>query len=132
MSTLAVLKGAWTCNVEETKAISAWGEVKRLYTKKEKEDLVSEIESIGTLTVSSVENFPEFNSKTLTEGDDSDADDAMDQIKEAIQRLNSNESVLAQNLSGITEEIITVSIEGSAMVKRDEIEEEPAQEEEEV
>ena len=131
MSSLAVLKGAWTSNLDETKAISAWGEVKRLYAKKENEDLISEIESIGTMTVSSVENFADFNSKTLTEGDDTDSDDAMDQIKEAIQRLNSNESALAQNLSGITPEIISASIEGSVMVKREEIENESGQEESE-
>ncbi len=135
MSTLAVLKGAWTCNVEETQAISAWSEVKRLYTKKEKEDLISEIKSIGTLTVSDVENFPEFNSKTLAEGDDADAEDAMDQIKEAIDKLNANETALSKNLSGITQEMIEASIEGSAMVKRDEIkseENEEGQEAEEV
>lgn len=128
MSTLAVLKGAWTCNVEETQAISAWGEVKRLYTKKEKEDLISEIKSIGTLTVSNVENFPEFNSKTLAEGDDADAEDAMDQIKEAIDKLNANETALSKNLSGITQEMIEASIEGSAMVKRDEIKSEENEE----
>lgn len=128
MSTLAVLKGAWTCNVEETQAISAWGEVKRLYTKKEKEDLISEIKSIGTLTVSDVENFPEFNSKTLAEGDDADAEDAMDQIKEAIDKLNANETALSKNLSGITQEMIEASIEGSAMVKRDEIKSEENEE----
>jgi hypothetical protein len=128
MSTLAVLKGAWTCNVEETQAISAWGEVKRLYTKKEKEDLISEIKSIGTLTVSNVENFPEFNSKTLAEGDDTDAEDAMDQIKEAIDKLNANETALSKNLSGITQEMIEASIEGSAMVKRDEIKSEENEE----
>ena len=35
MSSLAVLKGAWTCDTNEEKAISAWSEIQRLYTKKE-------------------------------------------------------------------------------------------------
>ncbi len=128
MSSLAVLKGAWTCNSEETKAISAWAEVKRLYNKKENEVLKNVIlggggeSRIGTLTVSTVENFPEFSSRTLSEGDDTDAEDAMDQIEEAINRLESNEDALAKNLESITPEIIESLIDGSVMVEKDEIE----------
>jgi hypothetical protein len=124
MSSLAVLKGAWTTNAEEDKAISAWSEVKRLYAKKENEDLESEIRSIGTLTVSSVENFPEFSSKTLADGDDTDAEDAMDSILEAMDKLDSNEALLQQNLKTITPEIIQNFIDGSATVKKEEIESE--------
>jgi hypothetical protein len=123
MSSLAILKGAWTCNTDETKAISAWSEVKKLYTKQENEDLISEINSIGTLTVSDVENFPEFSSKTLEDGADTNSDDAMNQIKEAIERLNANESKLITNLSKITPEIIEQSINGSSMVRKEEAEE---------
>jgi hypothetical protein len=128
MSSLAVLKGAWTCNSEETKAISAWAEVKRLYNKKENEVLKNVIlgggeeSRIGTFTVSTVENFPEFSSRTLSEGDDTDAEDAMDQIEEAINRLDNNEDTLAKNLESITPEIIEALIDGSVMVEKDEIE----------
>jgi len=123
MATLCVVKGAFTCTVDRTKAVSAWSELKRLYQKKEKEDLVGEIRSIGTLTVSDVENFPEFDSPTAEDGGDENSDDAKDTIMESIERLEANEPTLAQNIKDLTEEQIQALIEGSAITKSSESDE---------
>jgi hypothetical protein len=120
MATLCVIKGCWTHNSERTKAVSVWSEIKRRYTKTENEDLIAEINSIGTFTVSDVENFPDFDSPDASEGEDMNSDDAKQMIMEAISRLESNEAKLSKNIEGIDEEAITKMVEASAFVKRGE------------
>ena len=116
MSTLCVLKGTWTCNTDETKAVSAWGEVKRLYLKKEKTALPMDISTTNVKT-GDVGNFPDFSSRDFREGMDTDWQDAYDEVMDAIRRLEANESKMTQNLQGITEEMIAGVIEGTYMVK---------------
>ena len=45
-SVLAVVKGAWTIS-NDGQAVSAWGEIKKLYMQSEGEDLTSDINSIS-------------------------------------------------------------------------------------
>ena len=116
MATLCLLKGTWTCNADETKAVSTWGEVKRLYLKKEKTALPKDI-STTDVKVGDVEYFPDFSSRDFSEGMDTDWQDAYDEVIDAIRRLDANESKMIKNLDGITEEIISAVIDGSYMVK---------------
>jgi hypothetical protein len=120
MATLCVVKGAYTCTVDQTQAVSAWSELKRLYNKKEKEVLIDEIKSIGTLTVSDVENFPDFNSPVAEGSGDMDSSDAKDEIMDAISRLEGNEGKLAENLKDINEEQIQALIDGSVVTSKSE------------
>jgi hypothetical protein len=119
MATLCVVKGTWTHNSERTKAISTWAEIKRRYAKTENEDLIAEINSIGTFTVSDVENFPDFDSPDASEGEDMNSDDAKQMIMEAISRLESNEAKIAKNIENINEEQIGKMLEASAFVKKE-------------
>jgi hypothetical protein len=121
MSTLCVLKGTWTSDADETKAISAWSEVKRLYLKKEGTPLPEDISTTNT-KLGDVENFPDFASRDFSEGMDTDWDDAYDEAMDAIRRLEANESKMIENLKDITEEMIALAIEGSYMVNADEVE----------
>ena len=116
MATLCLLKGTWTCNADETKAVSTWSEVKRLYLKKEKTALPKDI-STTNVKVGDVEYFPDFSSRDFSEGMDTDWQDAYDEVIDAIRRLDANESKMIKNLEGITEEIISAVIDGSYMVK---------------
>lgn len=116
MATLCLLKGTWTCNADETKAISAWGEIKRIYLKKEKTSLPKDI-STTDVKVGDVENFPNFSARNLAEGMDTDWQDAYDEVMDAIRRLEANEPKMVENLKDITEEMIAGVIEGTYMVK---------------
>jgi hypothetical protein len=118
MATLCVLKGAFTTTIDQTKAVSAWAEVKAMYTKKESENLIQVIQSIGTLTVSDVENFPDFDSPDASSSGDMDSDDAKDELMNAISRLEGNEGKLVENIKDITEEQIQALIEGTVMKQK--------------
>lgn len=117
MSTLCLLKGTWTCNSDETRAISAWSEIKRLYIKKEKVPLIQDI-TTTKVKVGDVENFPDFSSRDFSQGDDTSWQDAYDDVLEAIRRLEANESKMQENCKQITEEMISSAIEGSYMVDK--------------
>ena len=117
-STLCLLKGTWTCNADETKAISAWSEVKSIYLKKEKASLMKDI-ATTSVGVGNVPNFPDFSSRDFSEGMDTTWRDAYDEVLDAMRRLEGNESKMVENLKDITEDMISNAIEGTYMVKRD-------------
>lgn len=120
MATLCVLKGAWTCNKERTGAISAWSDFKERYAKSEEQSFESEVEEISSVLKRDPEGFPDFDAADLSEGDTVDAADALTLIKEAIDRLNANETKLAANLADITEADIEVANAGVKLAKMEE------------
>jgi hypothetical protein len=124
MATLCLLKGAWTANKERTAAISAWADFKERYAKSEEQTFESEIEEIHSTLKRDCHNFPDFDAKSLEEGDTVNYSDGLTLVKEAIDRLNSNESKLAENIKDITEEQLDLANQGVKIVKKGESEEE--------
>jgi hypothetical protein len=118
MATLCVLKGAWTCNKERTAAVSAWADFKERYAKSEEQSFESEVAEIGSTLKRDPQGFPDFDSADLSEGDSVDAADALTLIKEAIDRLNTNETKLAENIKDITEAEIEAANAGAKMAKK--------------
>jgi hypothetical protein len=118
MATLCVLKGAWTCNKERTAAVSAWADFKERYAKSEEQSFESEVAEIGSTLKRDPQGFPDFDAADLSEGDSVDAADALTLIKEAIDRLNTNETKLAENIKDITETEIEAANAGAKMAKK--------------
>lgn len=108
---LAVIKGCWTVD-ESDKAISAWGELKRLYKTAEGEDLSSDIKSIKP-KVGDVEGFPNLRSENPQMNlKDMDWDIAVQEVRSFVDLLDSNEKTMTSNISKISPEYVKASIEG--------------------
>jgi hypothetical protein len=120
MATLCLLKGAWTCNAARDKALSAWGEFKRMFAKDNEIDIKSEINKIGTATVRDCKDFPDFYAKDLSEGDTVNSSDAKTAILEAIDRLDKNEPNMEDNIKDFTEEDIDKIYEGTKITNSSE------------
>ena len=118
MATLCLLKGTWTTNASRDKALSGWGEFKRLFAKENKIDIKSEINKITTATVKDCKDFPDFDGKDLSEGDTLNAEDARQTILEAIDRLDKNESDIESNIRDITADDIDKVYEGTKLSKK--------------
>ena len=118
MATLCVLKGAWTCNKERTAAVSAWSDFKQRYAKSEEQSFESEVEEISSALKRDPQGFPDFDAADLSEGDSVDAADALTLIKEAIDRLNTNETKLAENIKDLAEADIEAANAGVKIAKK--------------
>jgi hypothetical protein len=119
MSTLCLLKGAFTTNSGETKAVSAWSLVKRKYVDKEGEELEDDIKSITTkLNMRDVKGFPDFGSTDLADGSSVSPEIAISTIKVAMEKLDGNEKSLKQNLEKITPEEIKTLMENISVEKK--------------
>ena len=119
MSTLCLVKGAFTTDKESKRAISAWGELKSMYKDKENDDLADDINNITTRTTKDVKDFPDFNSSNLKEGTTMNADDALGQIKDAINKLNTNETSLTENIKDISSDDIKKFIDNIGISKKE-------------
>jgi hypothetical protein len=119
MSTLCVLRGAWTD--VNGRPVSAWAEVKRRYTEMESEDVDKELGDgeYGTRTVRDVHNFPDFESDSMADGTVVNADDAKQLVEDAVKALDQNEADLAENLTHITPEEVKEIKKGVRIVKTD-------------
>jgi hypothetical protein len=110
-SVLAVVKGAWTID-NSGKAVSAWGEIKRLYLAEEGEDISADIMSISS-KVGDVEGFPTLKASNPLVFNDIPWGSALAEVKDFVGKLDSNESKLVTNLSKLPEDYIKAHEEGN-------------------
>jgi hypothetical protein len=78
----------------------------------------SEVEEINSVLKRDPQGFPDFDAADLSEGDSVDAADALTLIKEAIDRLNTNETKLAENIKDLAEADIEAANAGVKMAKK--------------
>jgi hypothetical protein len=108
---LAVIKGAWTTD-ESDKAVSAWGELKRLYAEAEGEDLVADIMSVSA-KMGDVEGYPKIKSLSpLSSVQDLDWDLAAAETKKFAEVLDKNEGTLTGNISKLPDNYVQAFVEG--------------------
>ena len=94
---LSVIKGAWTLN-SDGNAVSAWSVLKNAYQTKEGESIIGDIDSISA-KMGDVEGFPSLRSSTpLSAVTDMDWDFALSEVKTFLQKIESNEAKLLENI----------------------------------
>lgn len=112
---LSLVKGTWTIT-SEGKAASAWDELKKEYQKIDGESLVDDINSIGTGTkFGDIEGFPS-NLRSVVPFKNPvnmPIDQGMEEIKDFVKILDSNEGALQKNISKIDPNIIKCFSEGN-------------------
>jgi len=110
-SVLAVVKGAWTIS-NDGQAVSAWGEIKKLYMQSEGEDLTSDINSIST-KLGDVEGFPSLKANNpLVKITDIPWGSALAEVKDFATKLDANESALKDVLAKLPKSYIEAHEEG--------------------
>jgi hypothetical protein len=109
---LAVIKGGWTVD-DSDKAVSAWGELKKLYVESEGEDLIADIQSVSA-KMGDVEGFPNMRSVSpLATLNDVDWDLAKAETLRFVDVLERNESNLSQNLAKLPGSYVMSHVEGN-------------------
>jgi len=108
---LAIIKGAWTIDLNEN-PVSAWKVLKEEYEKDENESLISDIRSVIPKS-GDVEGFPRLKaSNPQSELQDVDWDTAYEMTINFLNKLEANESKLAENLKRIPKDYIEAILNG--------------------
>ena len=111
---LGVIKGAWTIDRDD-KAVSAWGELKRLYKESENADLSADIMSVSA-KMGTVEGYPNIKSATpLIKVQNVAWGIASSETKDFLGKLDANESAMTANLAKLPKNYIKAHADGNYM-----------------
>jgi hypothetical protein len=108
---VAVIKGSYTID-EDGNAISSWKFIKNLYQAKEGESLVDDIKSVKP-KIGDVEGFPKLKSADPQSSFDEIAwKFAKEELASFVQKMDSNESKLNENLKKIPKDYLEALEDG--------------------